>query len=122
LDSQALVWWFTNDERISARAARFIAEGDCLVSAVSAYEISSKVRLRKLQIAEELASRFKAICEEAGFAFLPVTVEHALAAASFASPHRDPFDRLLAAQAMIEDLTIVTSDAEVQRLAPLSVW
>ena len=119
LDSQVLIWWFTDDDRLSPRVARLIAEDECLVSVVSAYEIASKVRMRKLEIATELANKFKEICEDAGFAFLPVTVEHALAAANFAWAHRDPFDRLLAAQAKIEDLTIVSSDQEVLRLAPL---
>lgn len=94
----------------------------CLVSAATAYEISNKVRIGKWPEADELAHRFMQIVESHGFAPLPVTPEHALEAGLIAVSHRDPFDRLLAAQAKLEGIPLVTADPVFREFGVKLVW
>lgn len=122
LDSHVVIWWFTSDDRLSATAARLIEEGDCIVSAVSAYEIAAKVRIGKLDIARPLAANFQEYCSIEEFTYLAVTVEHALRAANLASEHRDPFDRFLAAQSQLENVPIISRDPALVRLGSLVIW
>ena len=111
LDTHTLVWWLAG-EPIDPSAATIIADPTALVvvSAASIWEAAIKQALGKLTIPESLAS---AVTDE-GFEPLPITFVHAEAAAVLPAHHRDPFDRMLIAQAILEGLTIVTRDRSFQ--------
>jgi PIN domain nuclease of toxin-antitoxin system len=106
LDTQVLIWW-DEGRRLAPEARRAIEEADTVyVSAASAWEVAIKIglgRLRPTRTVEQAAS-------ESGFLELPVTFRHAERVAALPPHHRDPFDRLLIAQAAVEELTLVTRD------------
>jgi PIN domain nuclease of toxin-antitoxin system len=108
LDTHALLWWLAG-EPIEADAQARIADPTTLVavSAASAWEISIRRALGKLRMKGSIADHVEA----AGFEPLPIALAHAERAGSLPEHHRDPFDRMLIAQAQIEGLTIVTRDA-----------
>jgi PIN domain nuclease of toxin-antitoxin system len=110
LDTHALLWWW-QDEPISDEAAARIADPDVLVavSAASIWEIAIKRELGKIRFEGPLAAEVHA----SGFEPLPVVADHAEAAGRLPSLHRDPFDRMLVAQAQVEGLTIVSRDRQL---------
>ena len=113
LDTHALLWWLGVDRSLGARARAAIAAEttEVFVSAASAWEISIKRMLGKLEAPEDLEEQIAFHRFEA----LPITVAHASAAGALAPHHADPFDRMLVAQAIAEDLTIVTRDRRIAR-------
>jgi PIN domain nuclease of toxin-antitoxin system len=113
LDTHALLWWFTDDERLSYRAREAIGDeaNQIFISAASAWEISTKHRLGKLQEAAAAVTRFDELVAADGFEHLPMRHYHALRAGAFVQAHADPFDRMLAAQCELEKLELVTRDA-----------
>ena len=113
LDTHALLWWWTNDPQLSAKAKRAIANdaNTILVSAASAWEIATKTRLGKLDIGPLALTRFAALVQADGFAHLPMTWQHCVHAGGLPLDQRDPFDRMLAAQSLIEDAALVTKAA-----------
>lgn len=92
------------------------------MSIATAWEIAIKVGQGKLPEAMELLARFEHVLLDEDFQLLPLTVPHVRAACLMQSPHRDPFDRLLAAQAKIEGLTLVTADPKVQAFGAKWFW
>ena len=110
LDTHALLWWWTDDPQLSTYAKSLIYdEGNSIfVSAASAWEIATKHRLGKLSIARQAISRFNELVELDGFEHLPVVYLHAVRAGSYTVDHRDPFDRMLAAQSTLENVTLLT--------------
>ncbi len=112
LDSHALIWWLSDDPRLSAVARALIADVSnmVLVSSATAWELSTKVRLGKLVDATGVIPRLPDVLLERGMTELPVTVAHALEAGSLPGTHRDPFDRMLIAQSRIEQAPVVTID------------
>jgi len=106
LDTHVLIWW-DEGRKLAAAARRAIEDADTVyVSAASAWEVAIKVglgRLRPLRTVEEAV-------EESGFVELPITFRHAERVAGLPAHHRDPFDRLLIAQAELEGLTLVSRD------------
>lgn len=124
LDTHALLWWWRGDRQLSPRARDAIAavDAEIYVSAATAWEIATKVRIGKLAAAKGLVSEFEATLAEQGFRHLPISVAHGLRAGSLPGNHRDPFDRILAAQSMIEDLPIVSRDEEIQQLGVRTFW
>ena len=124
LDTHALAWWLLDDTRLSTRVAGLIADAETnvFVSAVSAYEAALKHRLGKWPQAAPLAGAFEQIVSAEGFKLLPVTGRHAARAGFFDAAHRDPFDRILAAQAEIEELTLATNDARFADFGTRTVW
>ena len=117
LDTHALIWWFLDSPRLSdpARAAIKAYADPVHVSAVSAFEIATKVRLGKLPDAARLDRSFEAFLVAQDFQPLPLTLEHALVAGGLSDSHKDPFDRLLAAQSLSEPLILLTADAKLAR-------
>ena len=99
LDTHALLWWWTDDKKLSLTAKKAIENQDnqVLVSATSVWEIATKTRLGKLEIGSEVLARFQELTKEDGFVHLPMTWQHSLHAGSLGLEHRDPFDRMLAA-------------------------
>jgi PIN domain nuclease of toxin-antitoxin system len=121
LDTHAVLWSFQDSPRLSLRAREAIMKPDnhIHVSPVSAYELGYKAQLGKLP---QLMAPFSELVARSNFATLPLTVVHAEAAAALISDHRDPWDRLLAGQAMVENLTLITCDPAVQDLGARWIW
>ncbi|MGL4488736.1 MAG: type II toxin-antitoxin system VapC family toxin, partial [Rhizobiaceae bacterium] len=122
LDSHALVWWMSGNARLSVTARSMIETDDIFVSAATAYELAAKVRRGKLPEADALIADFDKLCAEQRFALLPITVRHALQAASFEQDHRDPFDRLIAAQSLAEGLPVISLDPALSSFGCQIIW
>jgi PIN domain nuclease of toxin-antitoxin system len=124
LDTHTLIWTLLADSRIGEQQRQMInaIENRIFVSSVSAFEMAIKVRIGKLVEATTLVKDFEKICSDFGFAQLPVTHAHGLAAGNLAGTHRDPFDRLLAAQSIVERISIMTVDARLRDLGAEVVW
>lgn len=124
IDTHVLVWWFLGDRRVPA-AVRTLIDTDgstVFVSAASAWEITTKYRLGKMPEAEKLVDRFFDFMVDCDFGALPVTVAHGHRAGLLPGTHKDPFDRMLVAQAIIEDMDLVSSDPAMARLGARVVW
>lgn len=124
LDTHALLWWLFDDPQLSNPAREVIKSIDTQVfaSSASAWEIATKHRLGKLPEAQEASRNLPGLLRAARIDALPITMEHAIAAGSLASSHRDPFDRMLIAQAMIEKMAIITSDSEFAQFDVKIIW
>lgn len=123
LDSHAFFWWVTDDNKLSALAKQTIAdEQQVYVSAVVAWEIATKVRSGKWPDAELIVSGFFDLLAHYGFSGLPITLEHGHLAGSLPGAHRDPFDRMLAAQAQIENVPLVTGDPVFRAFGTHVLW
>ncbi len=112
LDSHVLVWWMADDRRLGAARRRAIARAEARFSPVSVWELRLKQLAGKVDFGE------RALAEEwteHGFAELPLTSEHAERALALPAIHRDPIDRFLVAQALVEGLTLVTDDETIRR-------
>jgi PIN domain nuclease of toxin-antitoxin system len=111
LDTHALIWWIAQSSSLSPKARSVIANkrSEIYVSAASAWEIATKVRIGKLSWPPQFGSVRDYLMTQ-GFHALPVTVDHAERAGQLAIDHRDPFDRMLIAQAQAEDLWIVSNE------------
>ena len=124
LDTRALIGWLAGHDSLSrrARAAVDDAANSVAVSAASAMEVSTKFRLGKLPDASVLARDFEAIVDAQGFAALPISVRHARVAGEMNIAHKDPFDRLLIAQAQIEDMVLVSNEALFDGFSVRRLW
>ena len=114
LDTHILLWWLSDDHRLSKYAREIIAspDNDVLVSAASVWEISIKAALGRIEI--ELGDLENAIVKN-GFRPLPIDLRHAVTAGRLPAVHRDPFDRMLVAQASVEELRVVSHDRVFER-------
>ncbi len=112
LDTHALLWWLFDSPELSKKARRGIADpgNEILVSSASGWEISTKFRLGKLPEAGDVPRRLPDYLRKARFDILDISLEHAMAAGALPGPHRDPFDRMLIAQALGEGMKVVTID------------
>ena len=124
LDTHALIWWVTGDERISPRLRRVIVDPDTdvYVSAATAWEIATKARIGKLDAPQDLLRDFVEAIDLLGFRPLPITLRHGHDAGQLPGAHRDPFDRMLAAQARAERLSLVSLDSAFEALGVTTVW
>lgn len=124
LDTHALIWWLAGDSALSTRARTAISDmaNSVVVSAASAMEISTKCRIGKLPGAAKLAQDFEAIIAGQGFEPLPISITHARLAGSMEIDHRDPFDRLLIAQAQAEDMLLVSNEKLFDSYAVRRLW
>ena len=124
LDTHALLWAFLESPRLSpaARATLASTESEKLVSAVSAMEITLKHRLGKLAEAAPFIREGKLAIEDLDHVPLPVSMAHASLAGSLDIPHRDPFDRLLIAQARIERVPIVSNETLIDGFGVERIW
>ncbi|MCA3253648.1 MAG: type II toxin-antitoxin system VapC family toxin [Pseudomonadota bacterium] len=112
LDTHALLWWWADDAQLSAAARSAIGDraNEVLVSAASAWEIATKQRLGRLSMVAADGAAFERMVSADGFEMLPVTAAHAWRAGALTHVHRDPFDRMLAAQSELEAMTLLTRD------------
>ena len=124
LDTHALVWWLEGSSRLSVGARRAIADplNEKLVSAASAWEITTKHRLGKLPGADEFASEIPWAIADEGFEELPITVDEAARAGALPGPLGDPFDRMLIAQALSRNLTVLSIDSIFDRYGVRRLW
>jgi PIN domain nuclease of toxin-antitoxin system len=124
LDTHALLWWWTDDKQLSAVARAAIADerNTVLVSAASVWEMATKYRLGKLAIAATALKRFASLIEEDGFEHLPITWQHSMRAGGYPHDHRDPFDRMLAAQSEIERAKLLTCDGAFGDFGTEVLW
>ena len=124
LDTHALIRWLAGDETLGRRAREAIADeaNSIAVSAASAMEVATKFRIGKLPDAALLAHDFEAIVADQGFSELAVTVRHARLAGEMNIAHQDPFDRLLIAQAQVEDMVLVSNEALFDGFAVKRIW
>ena len=124
LDTHTLLWWLDGDRRLSRRARTAIGdeENAVFVSAASAWELATKARLGKLPGAMDVATDVAGCLARQGFLELPISVLHAQRAGGLRIDHRDPFDRMLIAQAQMEDLPIVTNEVLFDGFGIERVW
>ncbi len=124
LDTHTLVWWWLGDPALSHRARALLETGDAAIhiSAVAGIEIAQKVRIGKLPAMAEPLRLFDESVAAEDFRHLPVRHNHAIRAGLMPGEHRDPFDRLIAAQALIEDLTVVTRDRKIADFGCKVIW
>lgn len=114
LDTNVLLWWLSDDRRLAKEAREIIANpnNDVLVSAASVWEVAIKAALKRIEI--QLDDLEGAIIRS-GFQPLPIGLRHAVAVGRLPAVHRDPFDRMLVAQASIEELRVVSHDRVFER-------
>jgi PIN domain nuclease of toxin-antitoxin system len=111
LDTNAFLWWVVDSPRLSKSAREAISGEDVLVSSATGFEIATKRKSGKLRFDDDIVLQVT----RNGFRPLDVTIEHAVAAGELPLHHRDPFDRILIAQAQLEQLIVVTSDPMFDR-------
>jgi PIN domain nuclease of toxin-antitoxin system len=124
LDTHALLWAAFHKDRLSSRASHLIQpqRNEIFVSAASAWEIATKYRLGKLPLAQALVDDFIPAIQAAGYTPLPISLEHALRAGRLTPHHKDPFDRMLAAQAIHEDLALISNDEQLDVFGVRREW
>jgi PIN domain nuclease of toxin-antitoxin system len=124
IDTHALLWWLSDDPSLSAAARKAMGETSnvLLVSAASAWEIATKVRLGRLPGAAELAADFQGFMLREGFTTLDITADHGIRAGLLPGPHKDPFDRMLISQAQAENVPIVTNERSFEAYGVRRVW
>ena len=124
LDTHALIWWLLGDPALSPDAKTCIADygNEVLVSAASGWEISTKHRIGKLPDAAIFAADVSSALASQGFDELPISLRHAQIAGQLPGDHRDPFDRMLVAQAILADLTLVSNERVFDRWAIRRLW
>jgi PIN domain nuclease of toxin-antitoxin system len=124
LDTHALIWAALSRASLSRTAATVIADpaNEIFVSAASAWEIATKVRLGKFPDAVPFERRFLEAINEAGYLLLPIEAATALRAGRFAADHGDPFDRIIAAQALSLDIPVISLDAKLDQFGVRRIW
>jgi PIN domain nuclease of toxin-antitoxin system len=124
LDTHALIWWLIGDPALSAAARAGIAapDNEVFVSAASAWEIATKFRIGKLPQGAALIAKLPEALASQGFNGLPITIEHGRTAGGLPGPHRDPFDRMLIAQAILSDLVLVSNETVFDVYGVRRLW
>lgn len=124
LDTCVLLWWWSDPERLSTRILSLIKnpENHFVVSAASAWEIATKYRIGKYPQGSQVVADWEKRIAVDGFEELPIGFKHALKAGCLAGDHRDPFDRMIAAQSLLNDLPVLTCDPEIAGLGAETIW
>ena len=124
LDTHVLLWWLLDAPELSASAKSAIAQGAqrVFVSAASSWELAIKYRLGKLPLAGDIVENLPRYLRKERFVVLPIALDHTLAAGALPGPHRDPFDRMLIAQAQIEKLRLVSRDSVFAEYVSDVLW
>jgi PIN domain nuclease of toxin-antitoxin system len=124
LDTCTVIWATLSPSILSDRAQETIADQSnmILVSAATAWEIATKVRIGKLPGAEKLERDYLRVMDDAGYTLLPIDSEAALRAGRLMADHRDPFDRMIAAQALALDIPILSPDPELDQFSIRRIW
>jgi len=124
LDTHTLLWSFISPKSLSKAASEILADktAEILVSAASAWEMATKVRIGKLPEAEELERSFLEALNDVGYALLPIDAETALRAGRFTADHGDPFDRIIAAHAIALDIPVISKDPQLDQFGVRRIW
>jgi PIN domain nuclease of toxin-antitoxin system len=124
LDTHALLWWNTSDPGLSRTAVRLLRSrsNSILVSAATAWELATKYRLGRLPQAGDLVLQLDAVLALDSFEPLPITTAHAIRAGLLPGPHKDPFDRMLIAQALAENLPVLSVDTVFDSYKVRRLW
>ncbi|HMW42688.1 MAG TPA: type II toxin-antitoxin system VapC family toxin [Plasticicumulans sp.] len=124
LDTHALLWWFAGDERLPEKVRSFIADRQnaVLVSAASIWEIATKHRLGKLEGVGELLADIDTYVRDQSFDWLDIAAVHALRAGLLPGAHRDPFDRMLIAQALCVEAVLVSNETLFDGFGVQRLW
>ena len=123
LDTQCWLWWFAQPERLNEEAIAHIADemNELWFSVASIWEIGIKNAIGKLPLPEPIDSYISSRMVQLGVEYLEIRAPHALRAAALPLDHRDPFDRMLIAQAQIEDMTLVSADSMFKQYSDISI-
>lgn len=124
LDSHALLWWLNDRVRLGSLARKLIedAGNEVLVSAATAWEITTKYRIGKLPEVAPIVEILGEVIAAEGFGTLPITLPHAHRAGLLPGTHRDPFDRMLIAQSLTENLPLLTNEVLFEQFGVRRVW
>jgi PIN domain nuclease of toxin-antitoxin system len=124
LDTQAFLWMIADGERLSSRARQVLQDPDSRLyfSAASLWEISIKLSVGKLELADDWPASIRREMQINTIQWLPVEMEHCVQVSHLPFHHRDPFDRMLIAQAMVEDMTLLSSDHQMKAYAARCIW
>lgn len=124
LDTHVFLWWLFDDAHISTLVRGIIEDrsNQVLVSSASGWEIATKYRIGKLPSASVLVQDIAGWVTKAGFKELPITIAHAQHAGIWPQAHRDPFDRMLAAQSKLENISLASCDQAIQCFGIQSIW
>jgi PIN domain nuclease of toxin-antitoxin system len=124
LDTHALLWWALDSAELGKKARRALSDvnNEVYVSAATAWELATKFRIGKLPEADAFVHSFSGTIERMGFLELPTSVEHAERAGLMKIEHKDPFDRMLIAQAQAEGLVLVSNEALFDTFQVHRIW
>ena len=124
IDSHALIWYVDQHQQLSAASHAAISDpsNELLLSAGSIWEIAIKIGLGKLVLTQPYSLWMSQALNDLGITVLPITVEYADAQASLPKHHSDPFDRLIVAQALLEKVSIVSADAQMDAYGIIRLW
>jgi PIN domain nuclease of toxin-antitoxin system len=124
LDTHAFLWWLSGDDQLSAAARSAIAdEGNGIfISSASAWEITTKHRIGKLPGVAAIVANLEGAIVDQGFIGLPISLRHGQVAGALPGTHRDPFDRMLIAQAMLENLVLVSNEQPFDAYGVGRLW
>jgi PIN domain nuclease of toxin-antitoxin system len=124
LDTHTLLWSVIHPENLSRTAATLIGKesNGIFVSAASAWEIATKVRLKKLPGAEAFERDFFSVLQSLSYTLMPISAEDALRAGRLPAPQGDPFDRMIAAQALTLDIPILSKDPQLDQFGIRRIW
>ena len=124
LDSHALLWWWFDPDRLSTAVRELLSDPatPVLVSAASVWELSLKYHQGKLPELNGVIADLPGLLQADGFEALPISLAHGLRAGSYSQPHRDPFDRMLAAQAELDRLVLLSADPQLSTFPCQTLW
>jgi len=124
LDTHTFLWWLAGDDALSSTARSAIEDehNDIFVSAASAWEIATKHRIGKLPGVAAIVGNLDGAVTDQGFSALPISLRHGQAAGILPGPHQDPFDRMLIAQSMIEDMVLVSNEQLFDAYGVRRLW
>ena len=124
LDSHVLLWWWFDPDRLSNAVLELLSNPSTsvLVSAASVWELSLKHHQGKLPELSGVITDLPGLLQADGFEALPISLAHGLRAAAYSQPHRDPFDRMLAAQAELNRLVLLTADPQLSPFPCRTLW
>lgn len=124
LDTHTFLWWITDDNRLSSSAREIITNGDneLFLSAAAGWEIAIKAQLGRIKLPKEPHSFIAEQLRLNSIQSIPIHMSHALHIYSLPNHHRDPFDRMIVAQAQLEDLAILTMDSQIARYEIKVIW
>ena len=124
LDSHVLLWWWFDPNRLSTAVRELLIDPSTsvLVSAASVWKLSLKHHQGKLLELSGVITDLPGLLQADGFEALPISLDHGLRAGGYSQPHRDPFDRMLAAQAELERLVLLTADTQLSSFPCQTLW